>query len=279
MNLKKGMAVRRKKVGFTIVELLTAVVIIAMLIALLIPAIGMVRKIAKETQQKAQFATLDLALTAFKGDYGDYPPSEERDDKGDFYCGAQKLAEAMMGQDLLGFHPDSLFRNDGTAADGRDLYPDDLNPTSNSDDLKNLQSRRGPYLELATANAFRLGKTTEHDGLFDDAGDLDEDSFVICDVFGIKTISLAGGETVKAGSPILYYRANTSSKDMRGFPPDEQIYNRLDNMPVVKLGKLPLPDPVGDPHELVRDPFRFYDEDYKLIDPKIESIKLPYRPD
>jgi type II secretory pathway pseudopilin PulG len=275
------MAVRCKELGFTIVELLTAVVIIAMLIALLIPAIGMVRKTVKKTQQNAQFTTIDLALTAFKGDYGDYPPSEERDDKGAFYCGAQKLAEALMGQDLLGFHPDSLFRNDGTAADGRELYPDDLNPTPGSDDLKNLQSRRGPYLELATANAFRLGvgTTPPHEGLFDDTGDLDEDKFVICDVFSVKKISLADGRAVKAGSPILYYRANTSNKDMRGFPPNEQVYNSIDNMPVVVLGKLPRPDPTGDPHELARDPSRFYDEDYKLIDPKIDSIKWPYRPD
>jgi len=275
------MAVRRKEFGFTIVELLTAVVIIAMLIALLIPAIGMVRKIVKETQQKAQFTTIDLALTAFKGDWGDYPPSNYQDPRDEICCGAQNLAEALMGQDLLGFHPDSVFRNDGYNEDGsEELYPDDLNPTPGSDDLKNLQSRRGPYLELATANVFRLGKIAEHDGLFDDTKSLDEDAFVICDVFGIKKISLADGEAVKAGSPILYYKANTSSKRMRFDPGDPPIYNHLDNIPLLILGKLPQPDPVGDPHELADGGgMLFYDEDYKLIDPKVDSIEWPYRPD
>jgi len=68
--------VRRKRTGFTIVELLAALGIIALMVGLLIPALSMVRNTAKETKQKAQFATIELALTAFKNDYGDYPRSD-----------------------------------------------------------------------------------------------------------------------------------------------------------------------------------------------------------
>ncbi|UCF44064.1 MAG: type II secretion system protein [Planctomycetota bacterium] len=282
----KGMTVNCKKTGFTIVELLTAVTIIAMLIALLIPALAMVRKIAKETQQKAQITTIDLALTAFKGDYGDYPPSDGRDPgppRG-FYSGAQKLAEAMMGQDLMGFHEDSVFRSDLRVdlpgQSNYELYPEGLNPTPGSDDEENLESRRGPYLKLATANAFRLGRTAEHDGLFDDTGVLGRDTYVLCDVFGIKKITLADGETAKAGTPILYYKANTSSKTMRPFPPQDQIYNSNDNMELIRLGRLPEPDP-SDQHELYEDRDLFYDpDDYKIIDPKVKiETGWPHRPD
>jgi len=91
--------------GFTIVELLTALAIIAILVGLLIPAMSMVRRIAKETAQKHQLTTIDMALMAFKNDYGDYPPSNM--DAANNYCGAQKLAEALLGRDLLGFHPQS----------------------------------------------------------------------------------------------------------------------------------------------------------------------------
>lgn len=276
------MTVKRKKTGFTIVELLTAVGIIAMLIAILIPALATVRKIAKETQQKAQFVTIDLALTAFKGDYGDYPPSEIRDiASGRFYSGAQKLAEAMMGQDLMGFHKDSSFRGDLEDGNGELLYPEDMDPRNDPKDRENLEARRGPYLELATANAFRLGTATDRpdpDGLFDDTGLLERDTYVLCDVFGIKKITLTEGETAKAGTPILYYRANTSNKTMNSSQPNLQIYNSYDNMELIRLGKLPEPDP-RDPHKLYDEHDLFYRRDYKIIDPKVTSTNWPHRPD
>ena len=56
-------------------ELLTVLAIIAILVGLLMPALGLVRNRAKEASQRAQFATIDMALLAFKTDFGDYPPS------------------------------------------------------------------------------------------------------------------------------------------------------------------------------------------------------------
>ena len=61
--------------AFTIVELIMVVIIIALLLGILLPAVSTIRTKAKETAQKAQFATIDMALEAFKQDYGDYPPS------------------------------------------------------------------------------------------------------------------------------------------------------------------------------------------------------------
>ena len=265
------MFVKHKKLAFTLVELLTVLAIIAILVALLIPALAVVRNMARETQQKAQLTTTEMGLTAFKNDYGDYPPSAERDDEGVHYCGAQKLAEALLGQDLLGFHPDSLFRNDGTDKDNEELYPDDP-------DMANLKARRGPYLELATTNAFRLGDSVDKPGLFKDTAPLEKDTFVLCDVFGVKRITLADEKNVKAGTPILYYRANTSSKKMEGFPFGDRIYNCRDNLPLIELGVLPDAKP-GDRHRLRDDAGQyFYDEEYKIIDPKVK-IKWPYRPD
>ena len=275
------MAVKCKKTGFTVVELLTAVAIIAMLVALLIPALATVRKIAKETQQKAQFTTIDLALTAFKGDYGDYPPSGIRDRSGPgLYSGAQKLAEAMVGQDLMGFHEDSSFRSDLRAdlpgKPNYELYPEDLDPRTSDDDRENLEARKGPYLELATASAFRLGGT---EGLFEDTLWLREDTYVLCDVFGVKKITFEGGETAKAGTPILYYKANTSSKTMYSSEPEKQIYNSEDNMALIALGRLPEPDP-RDPHQLYEERDLFYRDDYKIIDPKVRiDTGWPHRPD
>jgi len=252
--------VRRKRTGFTIVELLAALGIIALMVGLLIPALSMVRNTAKETKQKAQFATIELALTAFKNDYGDYPGSDWAL-VGD-YCGAQKLAEALVGWDLLGFHPKSDFRSNGRNDDGEFIY-DANNPIF-------FDQRRSPYLELATFDAFRLGNISiRNPGLFFDTRPLAPNTFVLCDVFGEKKIMLSNGKTVRAGAPILYYRANTSGKTIR------EIYNVQDNDAIVLIkersdGRI---HPLADTRNQYLD---FYDY---IRDPKISARPWPYRPD
>ena len=255
---------RRKRTGFTIVELLAALGIIALMVGLLIPALSMVRNTAKETKQKAQFTTIELALTAFKNDYGDYPRSDWPlpPAPGSDYCGAQKLAEALVGWDLLGFHPKSDFRSNGRNDDGEFIY-DANNPIF-------FDQRRGPYLELATFDAFRLGNISIlNPGLFFDSRPLAPNTFVLCDVFGEKKIMLSDGKTVRAGAPILYYRANTSAKTIR------EIYNAQDNDVLIQIKQQtdnkeqPLSRPAGQ--------FQYF-YDY-IRDPKISARPWPYRPD
>jgi len=267
--------------GFTIVELLTVLVIIAILVGLLIPAMSMVRRIAKETAQKHQLTTIDMALMAFKNDYGDYPPSEWRPapPPPEDYCGAQKLAEALLGWDLMGFHPDSAWRADGydgLTPSGPWTYDPDKVRDNNIDGVPDtLEERRGPYLELATTNAFRLGNIpVNKPGLFDDIGPvLEPDTFVICDVFGVKKIPI-GGKMVKAGTPILYYKANTSSKTMDpSVAWNDRIYSAYDNLPLIDLGKIG----DGQPHWNNDYIANFYSEK-GVLDPKV-NIDWPYRPD
>ena len=158
--------------AFTIVELLTVLAIISILVGLLVPALNLVRNVAKETGQKACFATIDQALLAFRSEDGDYPPSDNDDSD---YCGAQKLAEALLGQDLLGFHPGS-----GWIA-GDPAYPTDPVLLDAS-----LDYRVGPYLELGTANAFKLDDLFAETG----TGNLAPDTYVLCDSFGVKKITI-----------------------------------------------------------------------------------------
>ena len=215
---------KREKTGFTLVELLTVLAIVAMLVGLLIPSLNLIRNTAKEAKQKAQLTEIGLALTAFRNDYGDYPPSSWLP-PGD-YCGAQKLAEALLGRDLLGFHPKSNWS-------ATDLtYPDPAT-TPPAVFEANLRERKGPYLELATTNAFKLGDLYGP-ALAASALSTSPDTFVICDSFGVKKVTLVSGETVKAGTPILYYRANTTSKTIDpAVLPHERIYNVRDNVPLI----------------------------------------------
>jgi len=272
--------VKRKKSAFTSVELLTVLAIIAFLVGLLLPALTVVRNVAKEAKQKAQLTAIEFALVAFKNDYGDYPPSDSLNDID--YTGSQMLCEALLGLDLLGFHPKSAWRADGY--DGGPPPPGNRVYLSNDD--TNLKQRKGPYLELANANAFQLG---DLEGLFVNTGPLNPLTYVICDVFGRKSMSV-GGKLVKVGTPILYYRANTLSKTIT--PPatvDQRIYNVDDNYALIALGRPkdlkphPLngpPDPRPSPwdREPLYENFYRYIRDTKFLAPPAMK-QWPYRPE
>ena len=277
---------KREKTGFTLVELLTVLAIIALLVGLLIPSLTMIRNTAKDAKQKAQLTQIGLALTAFRNDHGDYPPSSwpaPPAGAGD-YCGAQKLAEALLGWDLMGFHPKSAWRADGFDTSGGVLSYDPVKTRDFDGDgvPDTLNERKGPYLEQATANAFRLGnnpaRLLDPEGLFTNSTPLNPDTYVICDSFGVKKVTIAPGQTAKAGTPILYYRANTSSKTLvppTPLPSNQLMYNFRDNMPLI--GPLTsLAD--GQSHEL-GNPAGIFQFFYNYIrDPKV-TRPWPYRPD
>jgi len=171
-----------------------------------------------------------------------------------------KLAEATMGQDLLGYHPKSAFRADGL--DPCSLAP--LYPANPSRD--DLRARRGPYLQPEEmANAYRLvdiyGKGNT--GLFP------EDALVLCDTYRRK---LPSGK--KAGMPILYHRANRSGTTHDANNPDDpqNIYDYRDNFALIALGVPGNPRAV---HPLA-NPRRFY---LNTQDTKVSIMQRPYRRD
>jgi len=269
----------QKRYGFTVVELLTVLAIIAILMGIFIPAVSFVRNTAREAKQQAQLAAIDMAIMSFKGDQGGYPSSDVLDQSPYNYCGAQRLAEALVGWDLLGFHPESNWRADGYDKDGGDKTYDPKKERDGDGDgiLDTLNERVGPYLELTTANAFKLSD------LFVSCGsgtwELASDTYVLCDVFGIKSVSYPtadGTTTVMAGTPILYYKAKVSSKLHNIGDINKRIYNAFDNKTLTEL-KIKDPD---QPHLLADDgSFEFVDFYDYITDPKVTAIAWPYRPD
>jgi prepilin-type N-terminal cleavage/methylation domain-containing protein len=271
------MAVKRKKTGLTLIEMLVVLGIIALLVGILIPSLTAVKNKAKEVKQQAQFSSINLALVAFKNDYGDYPPSDFL--TGSKYCGAQKLAEALMGWDLMGFHPKSVWRFDGLdGSNGNGTYdPLKTRDIDNDGVPDTFKERKNQYLESETANAFKLfcpsGTET---GLIigDDTRKIQlnsglSDRYVLCDVFSMKKVQIPNGKMVSAGAPILYYRANTSQK-LRN-----EIYKARDNDSLVYAKELA--DGRTQPLGITDDNYKFF---YNYItDPKIETIPQPYRPD
>jgi len=68
---------------------------------------------------------MKAALELFAHAFEEYPPSDANDSTGVLYCGAMKLAEAVMCRDLIGVHSRSGFRADGLDPyGGPDLYPE-----------------------------------------------------------------------------------------------------------------------------------------------------------
>jgi len=165
--------------GFSIVELIAVIAVIAILIGLLVPALSQVQKMAATVSQKAQFSSISMGLETYREDMGDYP--ESRAASSIDFQGAQRLAEAMIGLDGFGFHPASVGDGDMT------LY-----------DVSTIDARKGPYLELDTANAVKLSSIySSFPGT---------DSFILADKFKNVKSTVTGKKT---GMPILYFKANT----------------------------------------------------------------------
>ena len=272
---------KREKSGLTLVELLIVLAVISLLVGLLIPAVTAVKNSAMEAKQKGQFLAIDVALTAFKDDYGDYPPSAWT--PAAIYCGAQKLSEALLGWDLLGFHPKSQFTPNGWIdTDGKPGLDDYIYDPA---DAAKMGARKSPYLELGTTSAFRLNDLYDCSWLPTAVG---TNRYVLCDVFGATKVTLPGGKQVKAGAPILYYKADTSGKTI------DQVYTVTDNDIFVAIKERAdrKPHPLHTPPPSPPSPFTTRDQFFYgianpdgtlrtpgyITDPKITAKLWPYRP-
>ena len=274
---------RQSKTGaFTIIELLTVMSIIVILIGLLVPALNQVRRYALGVKQNAQFNAIRAALEMFRSDFGEYPESGALDSSGAPYCGAMKLCEAMLGQDLMGFHPQSRFLV------SQSFGPTTLNPTATIPQLYrllqsdagfqlNLKERKGPYLETDKVSAHILTD------IYRTTGDFTSHSasmYVISDVYNRQT-NLGSGQQTKVGMPVLYYRADLSGTqhdpNVSGatLPTignnNDFIYNSTDNSQLLALGV-----PPGGTTRMNALTYNFYNF---ITNPQIVTAKRPYQPD
>jgi prepilin-type N-terminal cleavage/methylation domain-containing protein len=220
-----------QKTGFTIIELLTVMSIIVILISLLLPSLNMVKRYAKVVTQKNQLRNIDAGLQAFEIDFKEYPDSGALDATGAQYCGAMKLAEAMAGQDGLGFHSDSTFKADDGSGD-TELYP----PSQGAPPWlawyeENLRNRR----EFLEGKDIQICSLKDLYGSDTGGFTYTDEVALLCDVFR-SAKNLTTGK--RMGMPILYYKADPSKLVHDVNTPDnpDNIYNYLDNHKFLGLG-------------------------------------------
>ena len=144
-----------------------------------------------------------------------------------------------------------------------------------------LKSRKGPYLELETANAVKIAD------LYGNSlrkGESRDSTFVLTDAFGTVKNKRTKKQT---GMPILYYKANptASQHDPANYSPtaysDLNIFDLRHNQKIIDWGK-PMESTANQLHPLSTNPNLFYEMTrnpnyYDSKDPQDPAFWRPYR--
>ncbi len=227
--------------GFTLVEMLVVMAIIALLLAALLPAFSSVKRNARIAQTKSFFTALDTGISSYRAEQtlgGSLPPSssDNKDDPQEIaipggqsdsakvrVAGAHLLAMAMMGADGLGTPGFKDINNNGVwwdnthkGQDGGIYY---LDPTTGKE--KYPRYGGGGFVDEKMRDRAKSLKD-----LVDNGGILNPDSSAL---FRGESSPLVF--TDAWDHPILYYKASPASNRMIANPGEKKagIYRQEDN--------------------------------------------------
>jgi len=241
-----------KAAGFTLVELLTVVAIVALLIGILVPAVARARVIAKRAAVMAEHHSVGIGLDMFKNDFGYYPSSLPQDNVGQDapidrngilarnnspeIQGSHRLAFALMGRDRQGCPAASGTSLVGLPNAKSDRGPDSITgfyytsngalagdwldtPAWGTPALKT--SRHGPYVDISNLVALK-----------DDANTGKLYTWLFADVFERSKEAITAYTT---RSLILYYAANERGTGIGATTAqDKMIYYYEDNVKIAQ---------------------------------------------
>ncbi len=261
----------KKNKGFTIIELIAVITIIALIMSIMVPGIRRAKEIAMDLKQKSQLREVGIGLELWSYDNdSDYPDSTVLGATL-YTTGSHRLAEALLGRDGQGFDSLSTEDAEADAATGT-AYVSPLN-------------RNSKYLESEDIEMFQLAQIYGDDTLTGNAypGDYNADvtatgetqAGVLTDIYkNRKIIMPITNKNVKIGSPILYFKAKDTDV-FNDTAPTTSVFNYEDNMDIFALGHNV--DGVANPHPYSTIA-NFYSPNSNLINDSIRPIidPVPY---
>ena len=202
---------RHRRPGFTLVELLIVMGIIVLLMGVLLPAVMHAMKTGRKSRLQADMHTIDMALEAYKSDFGDYPnfPSNISSPSGQWDLYSQRGAE-LLCRALIGPGPGVLKSRPSPDNSGEDGAGDPNNP-------------------ILSGPGFRTRIGVDSTGAFVAQGKvwgpyLSPDKFRVLSLSTVPNVSTVFSSTQSTGSidatavlldsenhVILYFPANTKS--------------------------------------------------------------------
>lgn len=98
---------RERHVGFTLIEILVVITVIAILVGILVPAVSSVKRKAKNAAAANEVAQLEQALRAYLADHNGPPTNDlagrsERDFESRAIQVDSRFGQLLMGQDING---------------------------------------------------------------------------------------------------------------------------------------------------------------------------------
>jgi len=244
---------RTERPAFTLVELLVVMVIIAILIGLLIPAVGAVRRVAREASSKAVLAALEAGLETFKADEklgGAFPPSRSdyEPSSGNYsvispytnqqivISGAGLLVWALSGADLLG--TPGFIRTGNRNTWGESSGSNYAQQMAYALDNNNqpLFPRSGPYVDASRVQVTKnVGGNTAATVNFVVPGEPENRKVLGEPEYRRQYPLYLDG----FGYPVLYWRADPAGRGLADLLPPTQpnvvrgIYHFIENRPLV----------------------------------------------